>query len=378
MAFIDKAAIWAVKKETTYGVADPIVYGTDFVEFIGPQMDGTIDRIEREVLSNSLVKKQSLLGKNTSSGTLPIEVSSTDGLGALNGDVLYESAMGVRIAPVASEVPTINTASTIDVALGTDWAIGQAVKVTVDGSPEYVTITAITGNTLSVSPSFVGTTATAIEGLLSYRLSSPSDATVSFVVQEYLEGNGTQVAYTYNGCVAASMGLEFPIASIIKSSFSVQGSEFAVSNVTDEAKVCATNTPQLAKNMTFTYDGTSYDISDLSVNVENDVQDIEAITTAGITDKFITGKSTVGGSFMLEYEGKALFDVYTAGTAGELNIKSIASNSKAFGVYAPKVILNNVSKTIDSAIYKDNVEFECLSSDACIDNVEDALTIWFE
>lgn len=378
MAFIDKAAIWAVKKETTYGVADPIVYGTDFVEFIGPQMDGTIDRIEREVLSNSLVKKQSLLGKNTSSGTLPIEVSSTDGLGALNGDVLYESAMGVRIAPVASEVPTINTASTIDVALGTDWAIGQAVKVTVDGSPEYVTITAITGNTLSVSPSFVGTTATAIEGLLSYRLSSPSDATVSFVVQEYLEGNGTQVAYTYNGCVAASMGLEFPIASIIKSSFSVQGSEFAVSNVTDEAKVCATNTPQLAKNMTFTYDGTSYDISDLSVNVENDVQDIEAITTAGITDKFITGKSTVGGSFMLEYEGKALFDVYTAGTAGELNIKSIASNSKAFGVYAPKVILNNVSKTIDSAIYKDNVEFECLSSDACVDNVEDALTIWFE
>ena len=380
MAFIDKSAIWAVKKEASYGAGATFNLSTDLVEFIDPQMDGDIERIDREVLKNSLVKSQSLLGKETSSGTLPVEVSTTDGSGALNGDVLYESAMGVKIAAVASEVTTTSTASTVTVASGAAYTVGGALKLGDGSTFEYVVITGISGNILSFSPdvSFADDTITSCEGLLSYTLATPQTDTTSFAVQEYLEDSSSSIAYTYNGCVATSMNLEFPIANIIKSTFNITGAGFSVATVPDESRVCTDNTPHIAKSMTFTYGGTSYDIADLAINVENATQAIEAITTEGITNMLVTGKDTVGGSFNLEYEGIDLFNTYKAGTAGILNVVATASNGKKFGAYAPKVVLNSVSKSIENSIYQDNVEFECLSSENCIDGVEDALTIWFE
>lgn len=380
MPYIDKSALWAVKEEVTYGVTPAITYATDIVELIEPTMDGEIERIEREVLKNSLVKPQSLLGKETSSGTLTVEVATTDGSGNLNGDILYKSAMGVKIDAVASEVTTASGTTTVDVASGPAYAIGQAIKIGDGATFEYRTITGIAGNTLTFSPdtSYGINGITSVEGLLSYVLATPQTNVTSFSVQEYLEDNASQVSYTYAGCVVASMNIEFPTANIIKSAFGVQGAGFAVANPADESKVCLDITPHLAKNMTFTYGGTSYAIDELNLSVENAVTPIEAATTEGITNMFITGKETVGGSFVLEYTGKALFDIYKAGTAGILNVETTASNGKKFGVYAPKVIINTASKSIDESIYKDNISFECLSSDNCIDGVEDALTIWFE
>lgn len=94
MAFLDKATQWGLKKEATYGSNETLVYPDDVTELIDPSMDGSIDEIERQTVKNSLVMAESLLGKETSSGTLAVEVTSTEA-GKLNGDVLYESAMGV-------------------------------------------------------------------------------------------------------------------------------------------------------------------------------------------------------------------------------------------------------------------------------------------
>lgn len=385
MAFLDKSALWAIKEEVTYGTVPAFDYNTDLVELIAPTMDGEIDQLEREVIKNSLVKAQTLLGKETSSGSLPIEVTTTSDVGGttLNGDVLYKSAMGVKIDPVANltlAVPSTGSqvAVTVDAGAGANYAVGQGLKLLVDAAPEYVTITGIAGDVLSVAPDIVGSSVTDVQGLLSYTLATPSTPTTSFAVQEYIEDGASQIAYSYAGVVATSLGLEFPIASIVKSTFAVAGAGFSASTVTDEVKQCREFTPHIAKNMTFTYADTVYNIADLSVNVENDVYDTEAVTSAGISNKTITGKSTASGSFTLDYTGLSLFNIYKAGTAGELVIKSTASNNKAFGLYAPKVTLSNVSKSVDSSIYRDNAEFQLLSSDACVDGIEDALTIWFE
>lgn len=382
MAFLDKATQWGIKKETTYGNSETLVNPTDIVELIDPSMDGTIDEIERAVVKNSLVKAESLLGKETSSGTLAVEVTSTDGAGKLNGDVLYESAMGVRIAPVATltlALPSAGTSTiTVDTGAGADYEVGQGLKVTTVGGTEYVTITGILADVLSIAPDLTTGNVTAITGLLSYRLATPSTPTVSFNVEEFLSSDASNIKYKYLGVVANSMSIEFPLADILKASFSVGGAGFSASTTGTSNSICFDLKPHIAKNIKFIYGDVEYDINELTVNVENEIYDSETLTSQGINKKIITGKSTVGGSFMVDYDGLDLFNKYKARTFGELVFSTSTSLGKKFGGYAPKVALKNVSKSVDSSIYKDNAELQMLSSGTCVNGIEDAFSIWFE
>ncbi len=380
MSFIDKGTLWGVKKESTYGNVETVNFATDRVEFVNPTMDGSIEQINREVTKPSLVEAESLVGKETSSGTLPIEVTSTEA-GLLNGDVLYESAMGVRIAPVANIVlgtPDTSIGATIDVPLGSAFQVCQGLKVKVDGSYQYVTVTGISGNTLTVSPELTGTEATEVEGLLSYRLAKPTTPITSFNVEEYLENDSSYIAYKYLGCVVNSFSLEFPLANVVKASFAVEGAGFSAVTTTKKASGCLDLAPHIAKNIVFIYDDVSYDINELTVKLDNSIYNSETLTSSGINKKLITGKTNLGGTFKVDYDGLSLFNKYKAKSSGELVFSTTTVDGKKFGGYAPKVSLKNVSKSTDNSVYKDDVELQFLSSGACTAGVEDAFSIWFE
>lgn len=382
MAFLDKATLWGIKKEATYGSTETISYPGDLVELIDPSMSGTIDQIERAVVRNSLVKAESLLGKETSSGSLAVEVSGSNLLGEVNGDVLYESAMGVRIAPVASltlALPSTSTTSvTVDTGAGTDYQVGQGLKLTCVGGTEYVTVTGIAGDVLTVAPAITKGNVSAVVGLLSYRIATPSTPVTSFNVEEYLTSGADNIVYKYKGVVANSLSLEFPLADIVKASFSVSGAGFSATTTTAKTGECFDLKPHIAKNIVFKYDGLAYDINELTINVENEVYDSETLTSAGINKKLITSKSNLGGTFMVDYDGLSLFNKYKAKDSGELVFITTSGDGKKFGGYAPKVSLKSVNKSVDSSIYKDNVELQILSSDACTPGIEDAFSIWFE
>ena len=381
MAYLDKATQWGIKKESAFGNAETLSYPADVVELIDPSMDGSIDEIERGIVKNSLVKAETLLGKETSSGTLAVEVTSTV-TGKLNGDVLYESAMGVRIAPVALltlTTPSAGTSTiTVNIGKGADYKVGQGLKVTTAGGPKYVTITGIMGDVLSIAPDISGGSVTAILGLLSYRLATPSTPTVSFNVEEYLASDASYIKYKYLGVVANSMSLEFPLADILKASFSVGGAGFSANTTSASNSVCFDYKPHIAKNIQFLYGDLAYDVNELTINVENEVYDSETLTSQGINKKIVTGKSTVGGKFVVDYDGLSLFNKYKARTFGALVFSTATSEGKRFGGYAPKVALKNVSKSVDSSIYKDNADLQILSSGTCVQGIEDALSIWFE
>lgn len=382
MAFLDKATLWGIKKEATYGSTETIAYPGDLVELIDPSMSGTIDEIERAIVRNSLVKAESLLGKETSSGSLAVEVSGSNVIGEVNGDVLYESAMGVRIpavAPLTLALPSAGTTGvTVDAGTASHYQVGQGLKLTCVGGSDYVTITSIVGNLLNVAPEITKGSVSVVTGLLSYRIATPSTPTTSFNVEEYLTSGVDNIVYKYKGVVANSMALEFPLADIVKASFSVAGAGFSGTTTTAKTGECFDLSPHIAKNITFKYDGVIYDINELTINVENEVYDSETLTSAGINKKLVTSKSNLGGSFMVDYDGLALFDKYKAKDSGELLFITTAGSGKKFGGYAPKVSLKSVSKSVDSSIYKDNVELQILSSDACTPGIEDAFSIWFE
>ena len=375
MSYIDKGAQWAIVKEATYNEANPTFLTADIVELINPTMDASVESIEREVLKNSLVKDKPIPGKETSSGSFGVELSSVIA-GEINGDILFESGMGAKLAAVTSEAATVATQVVTVVDSGL-YAIGQAVKLTGGAATEFAVIRTIpTGTTFTVEPTVADDSDT-VEGLLSYTIAKPDTAAISLAIEEYFENATNQITYTYSGVVVTDMTLNFPVANIVKADFSVAGAGFDVATaVGDRASVCHSFDPYVAKNMTFTYDGVSYDVDDLSVNIASDVMDIEALTTDGITNKVITGKSTVGGSFGLEYEGTALFEAFQASSTGELfgTVSNVATTAL---FYAPNVVISQSSKSIDNSVYKDSADFSCLSSDSCSDTVEDAITIAF-
>ena len=375
MSYIDKSAQWAIVKEATYNEANPTFLQADVVELINPTMDASVESIEREVLKNSLVKDKPIPGKETSSGSFGIELSSVI-VDNVNGDILFESGMGARIAPVTAEAATV-AADLVTVIDSGVFAIGQAVKLTGGAVDQFAVVRTIdSGTTFTVAPS-VADDSTSVEGLLSYTIAKPDTPAISLAIEEYFENAANQITYTYSGVVVTDMTLNFPVANIVKADFSVAGAGFDVATaVGDRASICHSFDPYVAKNMTFTYDGVSYDVDDLSVNVASDVMDIEALTTDGITNKVITGKSTVGGSFGLEYEGTALFEAFQASTTGEL-FGTVSNVNTTALFYAPRVVISQSSKSIDNSVYKDSADFSCLSSETCSDTVEDAITIAF-
>lgn len=378
MAFLDKGTLWGIKKEATYAAATTITYPTDVVELIDPSLEGSVAEIERAITKNSLVKAQSLPGKETSSGTLAVEVTSTV-TNVLNGDVLYESAMGVRIPAVTMVAPTAGpVGTTLTFASTAAYQIGQGLKCKIGaGVYQYVNIVGMSSTILTVAPALTAT-CTEVTGLLSYRIAVPSTPVTSFTVEEYLTGDASSVKYKYAGVVAKALSISFPVADIIKATFSVEGAGFTASTSVASTKVCMDLKPHIAKNIQFLYSGTTYDINELTVNVESDIYDSETLTSSGISKKLVTGKSSVGGSFIVDYDGLDLFTKYKASTTGALVFSTSTSEGKKFGGYAPKVALKNVQKTKDGGIYKHNADLQMLSSDNCINNVEDALSIWFE
>ena len=387
MSYIDKSSQWSVTKEVAYGDRTAPTLPADVVELINPSLDASTEMIEREVLKNSMVKAQPLLGKETSSGSMEVELSTATGVAGskvINGDLLFESAMGHRIGDVVASAGTV-TAGVITFTTAADcdnYEVGQAVALTGGVAPQFAVVRSITaGVSMTVAP--VPTDDhTLFGGLVSYTVSRPEAAQISLSIQEYFEGS-SRIEYTYGGCVATDLSISFPVANIVKANFSVAGAGFAIEEdgvaggvVAARNPVCLGLAPYVAKNMTFTYDGISYDIEDLEAKVTSEIYDTEALTTAGLTNKTATGKSEVGGMFGLEYAGSTLFSKFQAGTSGEI-FGTVSNAGSTAILYAPKVVLTESSKSVDSGIYKESIGYTCLSSDTCTVASEDAITIAF-
>lgn len=388
MAYIDKSTQWTITKETAYGDQTAPTLPADFVELINPSMDASTEMIDREVLKNSMVKAQPLLGKETCSGSAEVEITTTTGVAGakvINGDLLFESAMGHRIGDVAGSAATVAAAGVVTFTVAADvnnYEVGQAVALTGGAVAQFAVVRSITaGVSMVVSPAPT-LDHTAVKGLLSYTIARPTAPQISLSIQEYLEG-ASRVEYTYGGIVASDVTINFPVANIVKANFSIAGAGFTVkedgvdgATVAARTPICTDLSPYVAKNMTFTYKGTSYDIEDLEVKCSSDIYDTEALTTDGLTNKTATGKSEVGGSFGLEYTGTSLFKTFQAGTSGEL-FGTVSNASSTAVVYAPKVVLTESGKSTDSGIYKESISYMCLSSDTCSAASEDAITIAF-
>ena len=386
MSFLSRGKSIAIVEEATYAAPSPTFVDANYVDYTSGEMTTDVAMIEREVIRQSLLKLESILGQETSSGNLTVELSGEDAGTGVNGDLLFTNGIGQALPKAtATDIASAIDESNFDVTDAAGLEIGQVIKIDVTGGVsggEYVTISSISSNTLEVVPALSATpTATdVVEGLTTYILPKPDSTVPSLAVREHLAPTvGNTVDYDYLGVVVAEVSLDFPVGGIATAAFTLAGAGFGATTPGSTVTTpCTTLTPVVGKNASVKVLGNSYTAQDLSISITTEVTDILSITTDGITNKVGVAK-TVTGSFKTEYTGVTNFDAFKAGTKGSLSMllkDGGAASPVIVGVLAPEVKFTSVARSDDGGLTYDTVEFEVLSP-GC-DSNERGLSVFFK
>lgn len=381
MGFISKGRSIAVGKEASYAVTPAVIVDADYIDYTQADIATSIEKIDRTVTRNSLLKLEAILGQESSSGTIAVEISAA-AAGAINGDKLYENGIGKKIPQATATTATAGTTSTVTVTSAAGLAVGQVIRVNLDASTtEYVQIVSIASLVVTVVPNFSSapTSGDAVQGLLTYILPKPSDLVTSLAIRENLKPqSGTPIDYDYLGVMVGETTLDYPVGNIATASFSLAGAGFDIDSTgTSPTLPCAIATPVVGKNATVKVGATSYVAKDLSVKVTTEATDVNAITSDGISNKVVVGKM-VSGSFRIEYTGTTMIDTYQAGTKATMSLllKDGGKTSPVIhGVIAPQIKFTNVTRSDDGGLLYDTVEFEVISPDC--GTVERGLSVFF-
>jgi hypothetical protein len=380
MSFISKGKSVAVIEESSYGASNPTFTNDDYLDFTSAEVTTDIAKIERNVTRNSMLKLESVLGQETSSGSIGVEISAAVA-GVLNGDKLYKNGIGKELVESTATTATGGTVSIIEVTSTAGINIGQVLRVNLSTGDEFVQVKAISGLNVEVTPdlSVAPTAGDAVQGVLTYVLPKPVETVASLAVRENLKPTtGTPVDYDYLGVMVTEVSLEYPVANIATASFSIGGATFVVnSNGSTPVVPCELLTPVIGKNAGVKIGNTNYVAQDLKVSIGTEVTDINAITADGISNKIAVAK-TVTGSFKVEYTGVDNFTKFKEGTKGALTLllKDGGKTSPVIhGVLAPQIKFTKVTRSEDGMVIYDNIEFEVLSP-SC-DSTERALSVFF-
>jgi len=226
MSFLSRGKSIAVVEEASYAAAGPSFTDADYVDYTTGEMTTDVEMIEREVIRQSLLKLESILGQETSSGNLTVELSGEDAVTGVNGDLFFTNGIGQELASAtATDIASAIDESNFDLTSAAGLEIGQVLKIDVTGGTvggEYVTIVSISTDTLEVVPalSVTPTAADVVEGMTTYILPKPDSTVPSLAVREHLAPTtGNTVDYDYLGVVVSEVSLDFPVGGIATAAF---------------------------------------------------------------------------------------------------------------------------------------------------------------
>lgn len=293
---------------------------------------------------------------------------------APDSDVLWECAMGVKNTSSAgvTHATTVSTATTVELVSGdgANFAVGDAILIDPTGGTTYevVWVTAIATDQLTVSPAMSSIPGAGVDvgAGVHYKLSTAE--LKSFWGSLWL---GDQERYDFPGSKVDKMSMSFASGELATPQFDFQ-SKNTVAPVNGAYSLGTptydSTSPLVAVNMTVTMAGTSYSVSDVALEVNNDMFKRKDVTSTGISKVIRTGR-TVGGSFSLLYEDSVVDDTMRADTKLELVIVAGDTAGNVFAVRMPKIRYVEIPVSVNEGIYQYDVTFE-----ADLTSAEDELT----
>jgi len=358
-----------------YGV-DPTIAAADRIEFVSVDFKSDRPEIVNPEIDNTFDEKTGSQGQENLTGDIGIALHGKGTAGqAPDADVLWQCAIGERSQHVAvathGSIACTTTVLTLVSNDGADLKIGNHLLVDIsatgDGSAyEGTMVTAISGDEVTVSPALTSapTINVAITAGIHYR---PTLTELHSFWAQYWRGNITKE--TYKGNKVSGVQIDFTAGQPVLPKFTTQGKETA--DAVSEACSLAANTADtgtmhiaryMAVKVTRNSVSTLYPVSNVSLNVANELYPRTDVTKGGL-HSLVRTKRTITGSFSLLYENKDVEDAFKAGYEYELFIltSSGAAQPVPGNVYCftlPKIKYTAAPKSIDSGLHKYDVTFK--------------------
>ena len=303
------ANIFAIAEETVIGAGKATSWeNTDVVTLnADSSMSPATESIERNLLNSSFLSCKSLTGSSSTSGSLNAEIGiqTTTGLekGKLKGHLLWKNGLGKYVSA------------------GADVSVANQISAVPDAI---------------LNPSTHDL----------YTLSKPSDARTSMVIREYL---GTNVCLEHLGVFVESVTITLASGQIAQVGFSVAGVDYA----TPTGQTVLTNlgcgsTPFVVKQITMKKGGTTIHAQDVSITISNTLNDRQAVTSNGTSDKVLTNKS-IEISYSIDMEDLSAYTDLKANTEAELYIE-LVNGTENMRIYIPAMNYTAVDKSDDGGL----------------------------
>lgn len=390
MAIITNDTIVAVNYESTEGnvaVPDSATDGYIAVKSEGFSIEPTRDLKERTNFDGTLAKMDPRLGMRGVSGSVPVEMkgSGTEGAQPDYG-ILIESLLP-SVKTIAAQNTTKSSGNTgsvlaIEDADIADYAVGDFITVMQSGAyhPCWITAVVSTGGaaTITVSPAKAsGNFSNSVVISKSVTFKPADTGHKSYSVNGYWGSGGDGVKQTALGARTASLAVEgFTTGELPSFNFGFEGMAFthAASSNAPHTPTYDTSVPSVVLNSKIYKDGTSINVNDVTLTIE---QPIKFLTATGDANGKIAGraagKRNVTGSINPYTAGDsvAMFTAWEAGTAFTLTgftANPDSTNGLALGsvvgFYLPRCIVTKINYADSEGVVIENIEFMASSGAA--------------
>jgi len=277
----------------------------------------SIESLERNNLTPSLVSCKAISGTESNSGTIDAEfamlpISGTEA-GRLNPHYVVKNALGTYVEK------------------GADVVSGTSVSEVTSGTGEYDL----------------------------YRLQKIGEDVPSLAVRQY-EGGNVDNVLDFGGLVIDSLTFNLTAGQLLTTSSSVSGTQTFINTSaqpTPPSLSCGdANNVFVVKNILFSLDGNIVKAQDVSIAINNTVADRAKVNTTGIDEKVITSKA-VEISFTRDLEDLQQLIAFKQNTSATLFIEMINGNGDIAVLYFPDVSRTAVERTDSDGVIAQNLTF---------------------
>jgi len=198
--------------------------------------------------------------------------------------------------------------------------------------------------------------------------SAPALASKWLNVYRYLDNEqpstGSGEIYQHTSGIVTGVTWNFAVGSVVEPQWTFGGLTTkvtsAVATPTDSAP---SYEPAIPKLMTITIGGTSFSLTDLTINIAGDSQNVESIETTGLTDILATGYS-FNGSFSVLYSTadafyKKFINSTTAAITAKIGDANAQSGTSGYTITfnLPYIKFTNVTPSLDNEFMVNQVDF---------------------
>lgn len=370
---------YAVEIETTEGTYQAPQSADSFVQVLrdGAEMTFSQELLERQIFTGSIGKTQSRLGTRSVSGSLPVEMRAGENEGdAPEFDALITSAMGTSKTRAVVTSETGHTTTVINIADAdiSGFSVNDIVMVKEAGAFEVSWVSAVdttpAAANITLGKALTSAPSDNVEVAAVTQYSTANSGHPSLSISKYIESARLEQAV---GSRVTSMSLEnFSTGQISSLNFGFEGLSFDSSLTAAPFTPDYDNTlPPIILNACVYQNGTSIDVNDVSMTLENTLGFVTAtcsengrissrVTARAITGTFNPYKQDDSIEQFTNFKCNTPYDLFIVGYNPilDVNCEPTGEFNNVFAILLTNCITTELGESDADGLLVNDITFE--------------------